>query len=245
MIFAIIFFLAVLSISLVVTRLAAMALILTGMSRESARFQARSALTGVGFTTSESEIIVNNPVRRQIIMVLMLTGNIGIPTVIATLAVSLITAAQAEHWWNPVLLMSVGLGILIFAARSKWVEKKLNPLLSQILKKWTHLDVRDYISLLQLQNGYAVNEMLVRAGDWLDGKTLAEAALPSEGILVLGIQRSTGEYIGAPRAMDVIRNGDLLVAYGWVDRLKELDQRTATMGDAAHQKAVDELATQK
>jgi len=243
MIFAIIFFLAVLSLSLVVTRLAAMALILTGMSRESARFQARSALTGVGFTTSESEIIVNNPVRRQIIMVLMLTGNIGIPTMIATLAVSLITAAQAEHWWNPVLLMSVGLGLLIYAARSKRVEKKLNPLLSWILKQWTDLEVRDYISLLQLQNGYAVNEMLVKPGDWLDGKSLTEAALPNEGILVLGIQRSSGEYIGTPRATDVIRNGDILVAYGRVDRLKELDQRAGPTGDTAHQRAVNEQAT--
>jgi len=244
MIFAIISFLAVLSISLVVTRLAAMALTLTGMSRESARFQARSALTGVGFTTSESEIIVNHPVRRQIIMVLMLIGNIGIPTMIATLAVSLITTAQAEHWWNPVLLMVVGLGALIYAARSQWIEKHLNTVLAKALKRWTDLEVRDYISLLQLQNGYAVNEMVIRQGDWLDGKSLEEAALPHEGILVLGIQRGTGEYIGAPRATDVIRYGDILVAYGWVDRLKELDQRTGSGGDAAHRKAVKEVAMQ-
>jgi TrkA-C domain len=244
MIFAIISFLAVLSISLVVTRLAAMALTLTGMSRESARFQARSALTGVGFTTSESEIIVNHPVRRQIIMVLMLIGNIGIPTMIATLAVSLITTAQAEHWWNPVLLMIVGLGALIYAARSLWIEKHLNKVLAKVLKRWTDLEVRDYISLLQLQNGYAVNEMVIRQGDWLDGKSLEEAALPHEGILVLGIQRGSGEYIGAPRATDVIRYGDILVAYGWVDRLKELDQRTGPAGDAAHKKAVEEVAMQ-
>lgn len=41
--------------SMVITRIATIALMATGMTRESARFQARSALTGVGFTTSESE----------------------------------------------------------------------------------------------------------------------------------------------------------------------------------------------
>lgn len=41
--------------SMVITRIATIALMATGLTRESARFQARSALTGAGFTTSESE----------------------------------------------------------------------------------------------------------------------------------------------------------------------------------------------
>lgn len=41
--------------SMVITRIATIALMATGLTRESARFQARSALTGVDFTTSESE----------------------------------------------------------------------------------------------------------------------------------------------------------------------------------------------
>ncbi len=245
MIFAIVFLLVVLSISLLVTRLASMAFILTGMSKESARFQARSAFTGVGFTTSESETVVSHPVRRQIIMRLMLMGNIGVPTVVATLVVSLITASQAEHWWNPVLLLVAGLAALTFAAKSKWVEKHLNRVLARILKRWTDLDVRDYVALLQLQNGYAVTEMLVDPGDWLDGKSLADAALSHEGILVLGIQRRTGEYLGAPRATDVIQAGDILVLYGRVDGLKELDQRKMENGDDAHRKSAAELAARQ
>jgi Trk-type K+ transport system membrane component len=63
--------LAVLFLSLIVVRVAAEALVLTGISRESASFQARSAWTGTGFTTSESEQIVNHPVRRRIVSALM------------------------------------------------------------------------------------------------------------------------------------------------------------------------------
>lgn len=240
MIIAIIFLLVVLSISLIVTRLASMALILTGMSKESARFQARSALAGVGFTTHESEMVVNHPVRRRIIMLLMLTGNIGVPTVVATLVVSLITTAQSEHWWRPVILLITGLTAISYAAHSHWIERHLNRILALSLKRWTDLDVRDYVALLQLQNGYAVTEMLVDPGDWLGGKTLVEAALSREGILVLGIQRAGGEFLGTPHATDAIHVGDILVLYGLVDRLKELDQRKAGNGDVAHRAAAAE-----
>ena len=48
--------LIVLTMSLLVTRIAAMALMLTGMSQEAARFQARSAFTGVGFRQKQVEL---------------------------------------------------------------------------------------------------------------------------------------------------------------------------------------------
>ena len=85
-------------LSLLVTRIAAMALMFTGLSHESARFQARSAFSGVGFTTTESELIMNHPVRRKIIMILMMLGNIGIATVVATVMVSLLTTAVSKNW---------------------------------------------------------------------------------------------------------------------------------------------------
>lgn len=82
--FAVISLLVVLTLSLLITRIATVALTHTGLSRDSARFQARSAFTGVGFTTTESEKVVNHPVRRRILMMLMLLGNAGIVTVVAS-----------------------------------------------------------------------------------------------------------------------------------------------------------------
>ncbi|MBL7026171.1 MAG: potassium transporter TrkA, partial [Candidatus Marinimicrobia bacterium] len=55
---AIFSFLIILTLSLIVTRIAAIALSVTGVSSETAQFQARSAFTGVGFTTTESESIL-------------------------------------------------------------------------------------------------------------------------------------------------------------------------------------------
>lgn len=72
---------AVLSLLLVATlfiraaRVASIALVGRGMATETARFQARSALMGVGYTTIEAEDVINHPVRRRIILWLMTFGD--------------------------------------------------------------------------------------------------------------------------------------------------------------------------
>jgi Trk-type K+ transport system membrane component len=80
----------ILSLSVFVVRVASVALRFTGLTDSSARFQALSAFTGTGFTTSEAETVVNYPVRRRIIGILMIIGNMGFVTVFAALVVSLV-----------------------------------------------------------------------------------------------------------------------------------------------------------
>ena len=86
---AIIGLLLILIISLTIVRIGGIALELTGLSSEVAGFQAQSAFSGAGFTTSESENIVSHPVRRKIIRILILIGNVGIISTGATLIVAL------------------------------------------------------------------------------------------------------------------------------------------------------------
>ena len=84
----IIAFLTVLGLSLFITRLATIALTYTGLSWEAARFQARFAFTGTGFTTSEAERVVDHPVRRRIIMLLMIARSAGVVSIIISLILS-------------------------------------------------------------------------------------------------------------------------------------------------------------
>ena len=228
-------------LSLLVTRIAAMALTFTGLSHETARFQARSAFSGVGFTTTESELIMNHPVRRKIIMILMLLGNIGIATVVATVMVSLLTTAGSENWLRNVLLFICCLSLLWFLAISHFVERNLNSIIAWGLNKWTRLEVQDYVAILHLQNEFAVWEMNVEPTDWLAGKSLLEAGLSREGVLILGIQRKNGFYIGAPQGISRINPGDVLVMYGPMSRLHELGMRqTGVAGNQAHNDAIIE-----
>ena len=61
--YGIVLVLFVAMLSLLITRSATIVLTATGMSRPSARFRSRSAVSGVGFTTTESEAVVAGPRR--------------------------------------------------------------------------------------------------------------------------------------------------------------------------------------
>ena len=66
--------LAIIFISLLVVRIGTNALVMTGMSLPASQFQASSAFFGVGFTTSEAEMVVGHAVRRKIILHLIVTS---------------------------------------------------------------------------------------------------------------------------------------------------------------------------
>lgn len=230
-----------LAISLIVNRIAAMALMFTGLSREAARFQARSAFSGVGFTTREAESIVNHPVRRRIVMLLMLLGNIGIATVIATVMISFTSTVGTDLRYQFMVLgiLSVGLICLWIFFSSRWVERQMNKSIAWALKRFTDLDVRDYVSLLQLADGYAVSEMSVESGHWMSGCQLKDLRLSDEGLLVLGIHRNQRAFQGIPRAGDRIESGDTLIVYGTLDNIRALDRRRkGKQGDQAHEEQV-------
>ncbi|MDA1014230.1 MAG: TrkA C-terminal domain-containing protein [Planctomycetota bacterium] len=238
---AIVSLLITLSLSLLVTRMAAMAFMLTGMSRESAKFQARSAFTGVGYTTQESEDVVSHPVRRRIAMLLMLLGNVGIATVMATVMLSFMQTSQSDQWYFYAGLLIGGVLGLWLLSRSRFIERHLNRLLAWGLRRWGQLQVRDYVAILQLQHGYAVTDLVVEPQDWLADRTLIELRLPAEGVLVLGIQRGKGVYLGTPTGETEVHAGDSLVLYGPIHRIEELDQRRGgRRGEDAHQEAVIE-----
>ncbi len=231
----------VLTISVLVTKVATIALTHTGLSREAARFQARSAFTGVGFTTTEAEKVVNHPVRRRLIMMLMMTGNAGIVSAMASLLLTFIGGHTAAGLGARILLLTAGVGGLWLLSRSTWLDRQLGRLMAWAMKRWTELDVRDYASLLHLSGDYLVTEMEVQPGDWMENQPLSELRLASEGIVVLGIQRSDGCYLGAPRGATLLKGHDVLILYGREGGLRRLDERRAGLGgDLEHHRAVAE-----
>ncbi len=231
---------ATLIISLLVTRIGAVALALTGMSQDSARFQARSAYTGVGFTTSESEQVVNHPVRRRVLMALMMTGNIGIAVVIASMMSAFaVTEAKDGSFAVRLLVLSGSLLLLWVIGTQKFVDQTIEKIIEWSLRKWTHLDVRDYTSLLHLADGYVVFELRINEEDWIAEKSLSEAILSAEGVLVLGIHRRNGNYVGSPYGETTVHVGDVLTVYGQHQRLEELDiRKRGYEGDRAHKEAI-------
>ncbi len=72
-------------------------------------------------------------------------------------------------------------------------------------------------------------------------RTLADAGLSEEGILVLGIECPGGQFIGAPAHDTEIRERDRLVLYGRTPRIAEIDRRRSDGdGEQSHLAAVAE-----
>ena len=236
---ALISVLIAITLSLLITRVATEALTLTGLSRTSARFQARSAFTGTGFATAESEAIVKHPLRRRIIMWLMFLGNAGFITVISSLVLTFVSTSSPGDGLSRFFYLLIGIGVLWLVATNRAFNRILTRLVRKALRRWTDLDLRDYARLLHLKGKYQVTEIEVNEDDWLANKKLKELRLADEGIAVLGIERRDRIYIGAPYGESWIYPGDTLVVYGRKAALMELDVRLeGEEGEEAHQKAV-------
>ncbi len=234
--------LVVVALGLLITRIDAVALTLTGLSRELSQFQALSAFMGVGFTTQESELVLEHPVRRRIIRFMILLGNAGFVAAVSSLIPLFVSAEDSSGFFYKLLALGCGLVLLWIVASSAWIDRQLSQAIGWALRNWTRMEVYDYQGLLQVGAGYSVCEMKVEADYWVAGKTLVELRLGDEGVQVLAIRRADGEFVGAPTGRTYIRKGDTLVAYGKVEHLAELDGRKAgPEGDAAHQRRFDEI----
>ena len=209
------------AVSLLIVRAAAIALMMTGMSYNTANFQALSAFTGTGFTTQEAERVVNNARRRKIISRLMILGNAGIVTVIVTTTSSFATAKGGEIGINALVLLA-GLGVILVAARHapfrrRWEEFARSKLtLLRIFDNATQVD-----ELLDFTNDFGVLRVQLPEGSPLIGRTVAEAGMGLEHAVALGIERGEA-WLPLPPSMTGLMEDDFLVIYG---KLKELKER--------------------
>ena len=232
-------------LSVIVNRIAAVALTLTGLSREMAQFQARSAFSTTGFSTAESESIVNHPVRRRIIFMLMMIGNVGFVGVIATTVSSFTNDGGEDSYafWVRLAYLVTGLALLLAVSMSKWVDDRLFSIIGWALRRWTQDDIYDYRQILQLGGGYSVTELPMEPGDWAIGKRLDELRLSHVGVIVLAILRSDGDFVGSPVGATYVRTGDRLTVYGSKKDVARFNAcRDAEDGAMAYQGLVDARA---
>jgi hypothetical protein len=238
---AIISLLFILVFSFLITRVASIALTHTGLSKESAKFQSRSAFTGVGFTTNESDKVVNHPVRRKILMLLMIVGNAGIVTGISSLVLGFINLGGETTIAFRIAVLVAGVVLLWTIANSRLVERWLANIISRLLKKTARLDIKDYSSLLHLAGEYKISELPIDENHWLIGRKIKNSGLRKEGVMVLAINKKDGSFAGAPHADDTIEENDSIIVYGRDPVLKKLEARDRGFeGNREHREIIRE-----
>ena len=227
----------VVTLGLLVTRIATVAFTLTGMSLEHARFQARSAFTGTGFTTSEAEAVVNHPARRRIVMVLMLVSGAGAVSVLGTLILSFTGVDTTGRGLQRAAVIVAALAALLWLFRNRAVDRALRRVIERFLRRYADLEVNDYAALLHLRGLWRVVQLPVAEGDWITSRPLGELRLPDEGITVLGVERGT-TWIGVPSDELHLEAGDVVVLYGREEMLGDVAERLhGDEGEAASERA--------
>ena len=214
--YAVATFLIVAVVTVAFTKLATGALIATGVPPESAAFQARSAFSGAGFTTSEAENVVNHRVRRRIIGTTMFVGSLGTPTLVLTVLVGLVAPGPGSTTERALVTIS-GVFLILMAVFNKpsqrwlqnvgqrYVQKRLAPALS---------DQR--LDLLTLSNEFAVQAVRFEATPEESVRSLRGLAQAFPDVTILGVRRGR-EYFGAPPVDIDLQAGDELIIYAHRD----------------------------
>ena len=209
-------------VSLIAVRVGATALMMTGLSWDTASFQSYSAFFGVGFTTKEAEMVVNHPVRRRIIRDLILAGNIGLTSALATLVVTLMQSATSSHLLLIVGALVIGASLLLYLSRVGWLQKLLDRTIKKTLERTGMVRALDYELLLRIQHGYVVSEIEVLPDTYLAGRTLRDSRPRDRGVIILYIKRNDEIIPGLPGPSDLIQPGDVVTVYGKEQSLQEM-----------------------
>jgi hypothetical protein len=202
-----------LALILLIVELATLLLQSTGLSREVARFQAISLLTGTGFTTTEAELITKHPLRRKIGEVLILFGTLAFATVIAILINFINQEFTLGQLLKGILLLTTLFALFRIRRFQRLILTRMKPNMAHIstLQEVFHLEEDDIVLEIKLKELHA--HLF---------KSLRQLNLATDhGIHILTIQRKKenadflqNHLIKYPTGSTLLRLGDILMVFG-------------------------------
>lgn len=188
-----------------------------GLPEEKARFQVTSLLTGIGFTTRESEMVLSTKRRRRLARVTMLFGyvfNITVVSAFVNVFLSL-KVAQVGGYITGILLPLAAIGIIIVIVRVPAVRNAIDSVLSKFVGKIMHEEARNTIMLIDhIGRGSIAQVVLRELPDYLEGVALSDSGLKeNRNILVMLVEHKDGS-VEAPAAGTVFVKNDRLTVFG-------------------------------
>jgi hypothetical protein len=203
--------LIIIVIAYIVVVSGAMAYEITGLDRETARFQALSAFTGTGFTTRKSQLVVSHPVRRHITSLLIILGYAGTATVIASF-VSTLTQATVGQGLVRILIMAVCAAALWYLLQ-RFGTLVLRDRIRRILAPRLSPDLVLHEELLTYGKGFGITRVELAEDSQVVGKALRELDLRQWKLQLLAVEATDGVHpIPDPDWVFVSR--EHLVLYG-------------------------------
>lgn len=206
---------------------------LTGLATNKIKFQVASLFTGAGFTTGESEIIVNDDKRRKIAVACMYTGHIFSVVIMGliinvffslsnTLTASEKTALNFLDWYFIVLYVSAGLFLLVLFLKIPPINKRFQRFLENIaLSASRKHRNRNIITVLDMYGKNAIVEIVLNnIPEFANEVPLYEMKLTKKYFInVLSIRRGVRTVEVTKDTM--FKKGDILVIFGLISDIKD------------------------
>ena len=205
--------------SFLVVRAGAIALMRTGMDKEKANFQALSAFSRAGFTTRETELVMNNSRRRRIVTWLIVIGNAGLVAVVVT-ATSSVTISSGYQIPISIAILIAGIYAIYRLMKLRGWTRKWDEFIEKRLIKSQVIDEPMVEDLLRIKEGYGLLRVVITPESPYVGHYLSELHDPSSQFVVIGIEREK-KWISYPKSRTKIAEGDRLIVYGVLEELKE------------------------
>ncbi|MCA9799319.1 MAG: redoxin domain-containing protein [Cyanobacteria bacterium HKST-UBA04] len=223
--------------SMIVVRIGAIALELTGLPEDQASFEALSSYTGTGFTTSQSEYAIGSPQRKKVIITLMRLGSAGVITTIATLGGTLIATpdimqtlfhqdqATMGVWaYAPLVLVItaiVVLGLVYSYLKRPALNRLVKEVISMLLLKGQFVQPVNYEEIWMNPHGNGFVQVTLAVGNPLVGKRLAELDLAGKRITVVSVERLNESVLAVDDNLS-LQQGDLVNAFGPVVTIRKV-----------------------
>ncbi len=200
----------------VISELFAMLFRFTGLPDEKARFQVISLLTGCGFTTHESELMLTSRSRRRLARITMLFGyvfNITIVSVFINVFLSL-KLSEFKNYFS-ILIPIFAATLIIVAVRVPKVRAWGDRIIERIAGKLTHRDSANAVLLLDYLGEDSIAQVSLHdVPEAFREKPLSQTGLkPEHNILVMLIEKP-GKKAKPAGARTVMEAGDKLTVFG-------------------------------
>ncbi len=189
----------------------------TGLPAERARFQVTSLLTGCGFTTRESEMILSSRQRRRMARITMLFGyvfNITIVSAFINVFLSL-KLAQVRHYLGSFLIPLAPIAVIVTFMRVPAIRAWGNRQLERVANRFVLRDPGNYVMILDAIGSDTIALVTLKTvPDELRGVPLSQTGLRAEKNLLVMLLERDGRKAVPAGADTVFQDGDHLTVFG-------------------------------
>ena len=200
----------------IVSELFTMLFRFTGLPDDKARFQVVSLLTGCGFTTRESELLLSNKSRRRLARITMLFGYVFNITIVSML-INVLLSIKLSSFSNlfSVFIPLLTAAVIIIFLRVPKVRAWGDRLIERLAGKLTHGNVANTVLLLDSIGEDSIAQVsLHEVPEALRELPLSKTGLkPNYNIMVMLIEKPGKKAVPAG-AGTVLEAGDKLTVFG-------------------------------